>query len=319
MSRYTPIEFKFWKAYAIHMRPYLLFLSGIAGLSGMAIAVDFQITQPTHILAGLSFFLAYGFGQALTDTWQVDTDRISSPYRPLSQDIITVLDVRSVSLIGLILCAGIFIYLNSCNILFGALSILGLATYSYVKKHYWFGGPFHNASIVALLPLMGYLAVDQGGLNSLKNVELSLTVLLNFFAYTNFVLVGYLKDITADRQTGYQTIPVVFGWAVSTWIADIFLVLSIYLGSLLIGLNMYSIICFSIGSLIAVSGLVYAHFTNDKSENNAYFPILSTVRAFILWNLAIILNYNPGLVWFAMAYYIAFEIVLHFRPMKEQI
>ena len=146
-----------------------------------------------------------------------------------------------------------------------------------------------------------------------------LTVLLNFFAYTNFVLVGYLKDITADRQTGYQTIPVVFGWNISIWIADIFLILSIYLCSQLIGLNIYSIICFSIGSIIAVSGQAYAHFTNDKSENNASLPILSTVRAFLLWNLAIILNYNPGLVWFAMVFYIAFEIVLHFRPMKEQI
>ena len=33
---------KFWKAYFIHMRPYLLFVSGVAGLAGMAIFSDFQ-------------------------------------------------------------------------------------------------------------------------------------------------------------------------------------------------------------------------------------------------------------------------------------
>jgi len=33
-----------------------------------------------------------------------------------------------------------------------------------------------------------------------------------FFGYANFVVMGYFKDISADRATGYRTFPVTFGW-----------------------------------------------------------------------------------------------------------
>ena len=40
------------------------------------------------VLIGLAFFVSYGFGQALTDCFQTDTDALSAPYRPLVRGLV---------------------------------------------------------------------------------------------------------------------------------------------------------------------------------------------------------------------------------------
>ena len=69
------------------MRPYLLFVSGASGLVGLALADS--LVGPSLLVAALPFFLSYGLGQAITDTFQTDTDALSSPYRPLVRGAIS--------------------------------------------------------------------------------------------------------------------------------------------------------------------------------------------------------------------------------------
>ncbi|MBM3297987.1 MAG: penicillin-binding protein 2, partial [Candidatus Aminicenantes bacterium] len=52
-------------------------------------------------LGFLPLFLSYGFGQALTDCFQTDTDSLSAPYRPLVRGTISRGQVLAVSLGGL--------------------------------------------------------------------------------------------------------------------------------------------------------------------------------------------------------------------------
>jgi len=299
------------------MRPYLLFISGIAGFAGMSLAI--QKFDVSSLLAFIAFFLAYGFGQALTDCFQIDTDSISAPYRPLSKKIISPKTVAVTSLVMLTLCAATFIYFNTLNILFGALSIFGLATYSTIKKRYWFGGPLYNAWIVAMLPIMGFLVSSGGDLELLRSREVVIIILLNFFAYANFVLIGYLKDITADKKTGYRTFPVVFGWNPTVFIGDLFVIISIWLCSRFAFSNIQSIIFFILGTVSSISGQLYAHFTTNKSEKNATYPIASTVRSFILLNLSVILSIHPKWILPAVIYFLIFELVLWKRPSRGQI
>ena len=76
---YSLMSFGFWKAYWITLRPYLFFISGIAGFYGIANNPDIPVYK--LVLGTIAFFLTYGLGQALTDVFQTDTDSISSPYR----------------------------------------------------------------------------------------------------------------------------------------------------------------------------------------------------------------------------------------------
>ena len=313
-NTYPIFSFKFFKAYLIQCRPYLLFISGIAGLSGIAIAEAYSISQWRLWLTFVPLFLGYGFGQSLTDTWQTDTDSISAPYRPLSKGLISIQSVRIVSITGLVLCVIILIYLNLWNVVFGALSVFGLVTYSYFKKNFWFIGPFYNAWIVAILPIMGYISVVNFELND----NLRLVFLLSFVSYTNFVLIGYLKDISADRVTGYKTFPVVFGWNRTVWVGDIIVLISSIIVILLVKTTL-GIIVALMATILAITGQIYAHTTKVKKESNAAFPIVMTVRSFILWHISIVIDNHPNWLIPLIIFYFIFEIILFFRPQKTQI
>ena len=94
------IDVRFWALYLVEMRPYLMFLSATTGIAGLALAPDLTVL---HLLILTSlFFLAYGFGQALTDCFQTDTDALSAPYRPLAQGKLSRRNVLEVSLAGLV-------------------------------------------------------------------------------------------------------------------------------------------------------------------------------------------------------------------------
>jgi len=43
-----------------------------------------------------------------------------------------------------------------------------------------------------------------------------------FGTYAVFVLIGYLKDVEADRATGYQTIAVRFGRRAAVLVSSVF-------------------------------------------------------------------------------------------------
>ena len=312
-------HYRFWPAFWVHMRPYLLFVSGVAGWAGLSLSTDFQLGTWEAVLSIFAFFFAYGFGQALTDCFQTDTDRLSAPYRPLSKGMVSSRDVGVVAVIGLVSVSLILITLNYRNLLLCGLSIFGLATYTYVKRNLWWAGPFYNAWIVALLPAMGYLISTNGNLKVLVSSELIWLMGLSLFAYSNFVLMGYLKDITADRQTGYRTFPVVFGWNATVWAGNGFVLLSMALVFYLVTPDPLGLGIALLGSVIALSGQLYAHFTSNKTEQNATFPITATVRSFILWHLAVGVAMHHALLLFAVLFYLFFEIVLWARPMREQI
>ncbi|MBI6546211.1 MAG: UbiA family prenyltransferase, partial [Cyanobacteria bacterium NC_groundwater_1444_Ag_S-0.65um_54_12] len=150
---------RFWDAYWITLRPYLFFVSGTGGLVGLAAAPD--LSPGALGSAFLAFFASYGLGQALTDVSQIDTDSISSPYRPLVRGEITPRQVLLISLSGLLLCAVILAVLNPWTLIFSLAGVAGLASYTTFKR-YWWGGPLWNSWIVALLPAIGLLCGSTG-------------------------------------------------------------------------------------------------------------------------------------------------------------
>ena len=319
-NSYPIFSFNFLKALIIHMRPYLLFVSSAAGLAGMAIGWQSDKSLFNFLFIFLPFFLGYGFGQALTDCFQIDTDSISAPYRPLVKREITPKSLAIVSTIGLVLIAIPIVLYNPANVIFCLLSIVGLATYTYFKKKFWMAGPFYNGWIVMLLPIMGFLAVSEQGISSLLDINVLLVCGTTLFSYANFVLIGYLKDISADKKTNYRTFPVVFGWIKTVWLGNLFLLIVLVFGYFILDFhNKISTGTFLLASIIAVSGQLTALLTKNKSEENTSYAIAATVRAFILWHISIVLLYQLQWAVFALIFYATFEVVLILRPAKTQI
>ena len=316
-------SFAFAKAYFITMRPYLLFVSGVTGICGMSYIDELSLSK--SILIFLASFLSYGFGQALTDCFQTDTDSISSPYRPLTQGRISKTQVLIVSITGLVLCISVFTFYNPFNLLFGILSGVGLVTYTYFKRKFW-SGPFYNAWIVGVLFLMAFLSGSDLSMIT-ENHKLVYGLSAVFWGYANFVLVGYFKDVEADRATGYNTFLVVFGRRLSSIASNIFGILTIlsvifvfsYSNSFerLLEQSSIQIIILALGILIMFLCQVLVHFIKQDDESSNAISL--SVHAYILLLTSIIvLNKNEWIIPMII-FYVLFNLTMIFRPAKNQI
>jgi 4-hydroxybenzoate polyprenyltransferase len=314
----------FWKAFWVTMRPYLIFVSGAAGLVGLAFIPD---PEPWRlILAFLPLLLSYGLGQALTDCFQIDTDSLSSPYRPLVRGIVSRRQVMTVSLAGLAAGAATLGFVNLDILPLGLLAVAGLLSYTFFKRRWW-GGPFWNSWIVALLPLMGRLAGRDVSLAGLIGPAMPegraflFGVLTVFFAYANFVVMGYLKDISADRATGYRTLPVVFGWRTTAFASDALAIAAIVsaAGSLVLTAQPASagLIALGVAAALSLSSQVRIHRTRDESR--AHGPIADVVRVFLLESSALVLARKPGWIPLLIVFYLSFEAALLLRPEERQV
>jgi geranylgeranylglycerol-phosphate geranylgeranyltransferase len=315
--KYPLFSIEFCKSYLITMRPYLMFVSGVTGIAGISFGTS--TFSAGYLLLFSAAFLSYGFGQALTDCFQIDTDSISSPYRPLTKGLVSKSQIFVVSCFGMIYCVLVYSLFNPVNLILGILAGTGLATYTPFKRKWW-AGPFYNSWIVGILFLMSVLSVSTG------TPKLIYSLGAVFFGYSNFVLSGYFKDISADRATGYNTLPVVFGRKVSSIISDVFAFLTLVFSSaavLLIFRNNYSsysfisIIFLIIGTAVLVIAQVQLHLVH--SDDEAYHPISYVVHSYILILSSVAAANKPEWGLFLTAYYFFYLFVLKIRPSKNQI
>jgi len=316
---------RFWRGYWLTLRPYLFFVSGVSGLLGLALAPGLE--WMAFGAAFLAFFFAYGLGQAVTDVFQTDTDALSSPYRPLVRGEIARGPVLLLSLGGLAACALVFALLDPLTLAPSVLAVLGLLTYAWFKRRWW-AGPFWNSWIVALLPLIGYLCSGAGAGAALGSRPLQAAMLSVFFSYAVFVLLGYLKDISADRVTGYRTLPVVAGWRLSVAVSALFA-----LGGVMAGLWLLALLRVAAGGpgplvalgvalwLAGVLLLVAAHLRmwRLRREQEAHRAIAPAVRAHLLLHLGLAAAARPELAIPALLLYVSFEAALAARPETTQI
>jgi geranylgeranylglycerol-phosphate geranylgeranyltransferase len=326
MNHHYPLHSaSFWRAYWITLRPYLFFVSGVSGLVGLSIPGG--MSWAAFAPAFAAFFFSYGLGQALTDVFQTDTDSISSPYRPLTRGVIKPGQVLGVSLTGLAACALIFFLSNPWTLAFSVLGVLGLATYTTLKRRWW-AGPFWNAWIVALLVAIGHLCGEPSPAAVFKKPVLWAAMISVFFSYAIFVLLGYFKDISADRATGYNTLPVKAGWRVSVLVSAAFALAATGASTAVMLLSGVTQRAAGLAEILAavlwISGITvtaYAHILmlRIREESRAHTAIGHVVRGYLLLHLGEAMALKPALAAPAVIFYLLFEFVLATRPERTQI
>lgn len=309
MNTFPIHSLRFAKAYAVTMRPYLLFVSGIVGLTGMSLGTNSNLLQLLPLAAAC--FLSYGFGQALTDCTQIDTDSLSSPFRPLVQGTVRVQDVRLVSVIGLILCGIVFAWYHPLNILFSILAIAGLNTYTYFKKRWW-AGPLYNSWIVFVL---GYMC----GVSTEASMQLMTSIIAMtacFFGYANFVVSGYFKDVEADRATGYNTIVVVYGRTVSAWVSLILCIATI-IPIFVIVTGIIAKAVFVLGAVLGVISQILLF--KNRCDDEAHLPITLGLHGYILLLTSVCISLKPSWLTPLVLFYLSFCVFLAIRPSNKQV
>jgi 4-hydroxybenzoate polyprenyltransferase len=311
---------RFWCAYWVTLRPYLFVVSGASGLLGLALG---EPMAPTLLVgATVAFSLTYGLGQALTDVFQTDTDALSSPYRPLVRGEITKASVLAVSLLGLVGCVALFASLAPFTLALGALGVVGLLTYTAAKRRFW-AGPFWNSWIVGLLPVMGILCASRSTASALVHPGLTWAVVSVLSTYAVFVLLGYFKDVEADRATGYVTLPVRFGRRVSVVISGALTSWGLFSSWLMLrasGIDKAMWVG-GVGWLAGGLFLLLAHlriFPTTRDED-AHPAVAMVVRGYVLLRLGEVALLRGDLLLLCLALYALFEAALFTRPCRSQI
>lgn len=159
-----------------------------------------------------------------------------------------------------------------------------MATYSYIKRHFWALGPAYNSLIVSFLPLM-----------------------------------GYLKEISADKEANYNTFSVVWGWDLTVWASDLIymIVLSgFYFSGWISGFNW---VLFFTAVFLAFIAQCNAHFQKVKTEEHAACAIACSIRFFIICCFMIIYAFMPALWVILVVGAIIFEYTLYKRPENSQL
>jgi 4-hydroxybenzoate polyprenyltransferase len=313
----------FVRDYAITMRPYLLCVSGITGLVGLALGPALPLGA-TLLLSAL-FFLSYGFGQALTDCFQTDTDALSAPYRPLVQGRLERRQVLAVSLAGLLLSGVVVTAFHPYNLPLALVIVAGLASYTWFKRRWW-AGPFWNAGIVAALAVVAWLcAVGWEGGPRHWNAAQGGTLAAVFFGYANFVLTGYWKDISADRATGYRTLPVVFGTRAAALVSHGFAagqlagvavaVLALAPGATAADLA-WAAGFLAPGAWLASAGQARL---GTVTEDDADLAIAPVVHAYILLLAGVAALARPAWTPALWLVFLGWLVALALRPMRRQI
>jgi len=305
----------FWRAFATTLRPYLMFISGTAGMVGLALAGD--LDWPVFAGSSMAFFLSYGLGQSVTDVFQTDTDALSAPERPLVRGLVRSQDVLGVALVGLALCAVWFAFLNSWTLAVSAMCVFGLIAYTPMKRRWW-AGPAWNGWIVALLPLLGVLCAGGSPAQALADERVRIAMGTTLFSYMVFVLLGYLKDVEADRATGYDTIAVHFGrrTAVGASFACA-LVATVLSFPLVRGGAPGSVALWATGGLVLIGA--HASAWNVTSDDRAYPAITASVVGFVALHLGVVAALIPSFTAVGWALAAAAVIGLTMRPSKRQV
>jgi 4-hydroxybenzoate polyprenyltransferase len=276
--------------------------------------------------AAVPFFLSYGLGQAITDTFQTDTDALSSPYRPLVRGEITRWQVLVVSLGTLLLIALFYALLNPWTLLPAVLAVVGLVLYTPFKRRWW-GGPPWNSWIVAMLPLLGVLLSGSTPVEELARPEVWLAMGSVYFSYAVFVLLGYFKDVEADRATGYDTLVVHFGRMPSLWVSVLHTAIALGCSIALVCIRIHATLLSWAGLvggtlwLGGALGLAMAHFSIAETirDEEAHPSIVLVVVGYVALHLGEATLLRPVFWIAALPIFPLSVLMLARRPEKSQV
>jgi geranylgeranylglycerol-phosphate geranylgeranyltransferase len=304
------------RALWVTSRPYLMFVSGAAALPGLALG---RGAIAHVVLAFVALFVSYGLGQALTDVFQTDTDALSAPERPLVQGTISKRTVLIASLGGLTVCAAVIVSLSPAAALPAAMAIAMLATYTPLKRRWW-GGPPWNSAVVALLPLLGSMAGGTGLAEALADSAVRVAMLSSFGTYSAFVLLGYLKDVEADRATHYDTVAVRFGRRATVLASAVFATLGLAASLWLVQSRLMvsaGTALWCIGAVVLLGAHVLAW--RSTADDDAWPGIQASVHGFVALHLGEAAVIEPHWTLVAWVLFGASIAAMLQRPVRRQI
>lgn len=213
-------------AYLRLVRPLNLVITAIGVYVGAALSMG-RVTPPAAfvsevVAACVSAVLVAAGGNCINDVFDVQTDAVNRPNRPIPSGRVTPAAARGLWIVTT--AAGIVIaaFVSAAHLAMAVLAAALLYAYSSRFKRAPFTGNVIVAFVVALAIVYGGWAVGSPA---------PAYVAAAFAFLTTFAreLIKDVEDIVGDRAVHAQTAPIVFGLAAARRAAAVVLILTVLL------------------------------------------------------------------------------------------
>lgn len=199
-------------------RPWNVFLIGLAVLAGALIGPDTVDSWTTLGRAALTLCLIAAGGYALNDVFDVGSDRVNKPLRPLVRGAVGMPAAAFWAV--LYLAAGAATAASLPSTCFSiSLMLLGMVVlYDVWGKGQPLVGNLMTSIMVSSAFPVGSLAGGQGWWGLVPGV-------LAFLLYVPMEILKDLEDMPGDSVKGYRTLPLVIGEQIARRLAQLVLII----------------------------------------------------------------------------------------------
>jgi len=313
------VKSKFIWAYLKSMRPYLFFVTGVAGWLGIVFSgVEANIFKQLVVLTVL--FFSWGINQIINDYLGRKEDRINAPHRPMVSGELNVRYALVTTFILFVLGGIISFFLNPYALIIYLIGYIFNIIYEYLKGipllgNIWFG------ILISVCPFYGALAVSKQSLYMVFTnrdlIFVSLFVALVFSTMTYFT---YYKDYYGDKVTGKKTLVVLLSPEKARYINFLmacipYIVLFVVLGSKLWqpDMNIYFLILNGISFIVIFyTAFLYFKYSSGKKTVDA---LKWNFEGAVLFETSFIALVNPvlSLVIFAAGFLFVYYLFDFFQ------
>lgn len=208
------------KAIVVITRPINVLISMLSVYLGGVISFDMYYSNDL-LLACLSAGLIAGYGNICNDIYDIETDRKSKPFRPLVLGQITIKQAAFLTFILAMIGILLALTVNKTCLLIASIVSIALLVYTPIFKGRGYWGNLLISAVSAFAFFYGAAAVGNlfGGI---------IPAVFAFLFHFIREIVKDMEDYEADKACNVQTGAVKYGFAVSTKLAIVMILLLIF-------------------------------------------------------------------------------------------
>lgn len=308
MKKYSLVLRRVIFAYTKSMRPYLFFISGMAGWLGVVFSgTTSSITKIITVISVV--FIGWGVNQVINDLLGLKADKINAPHRPLISGELSIKEAIAISLFFFILGGIITYFLNPQAIILFLLVFMLNIIYEYSKKVPFLGNIVFGF-LLAPCVYYGAMCINNKGLwDVLLDKRLGLIAIAVILVNITVAFFTYYKDYIGDKAGGRRTIIVQLSPYRARYLnylmsAVPFTVL-IFLPIWRISINVYFIVLIAL-TFLMLQYTAFLFFRNPQGVST-YYSLKWNFRGAVLFKTSFIALVNPLLA--GILYLINFILV----------
>jgi len=260
------------KGYIKLVRPHNAAIGGISVFIGAFLTGSLE---PVYSLTAACFsglFLTAA-ANTINDYYDVESDRINKPERPIPAGEVTKSSARKTAMILYIIGIAAGALINQTALIIASLASMLTYVYSARLKNTSFWGNF----LVALLTSLAFI---YGGVAVGRVKESLIPALFSFFFHFGREILKDIQDMEGDSKSGLNTFPLKYGIEPSLKLAGFSFGLLIILTFLPFLYEIYNLIYFIVVLLGVDLLLVYTMISARRDSGSANLKRLNTLLKF---------------------------------------